>query len=173
MTPEEVGLILAMAGTADQYAPRADSLVLATWHSMLEHVPMESAERTVINHYRATDRTITPYDIADAYRSARQHFLDERDRWQPTQPPEVTHAGVDRALAALAQRKAIGAGEDASKAAMVAIAETALRRDVRSVPCTHCGAQQGAPCVSHSGKPLTQSPAHPSRVAASLTTVGA
>lgn len=163
MTRDELATLMAAASTVDRFFPAADDDVLDVWHGLLSDVPVEVAREAFRYHYRGTSETITPHDIAAAWRSKRQHPpVGAAARRSDSQ----IHAGVDRALAALVERKALASGEDVETAAAIAEGETAVRRLYRSVPCPVCQAEVGRPCVTWKGVPLTKSPAHPSRVEA-------
>lgn len=163
MTRDELAVLMGVASGVDRFFPAADGDVLDAWFELLADVPAAAAREAFRHHYRGTSETITPYDIANFWRARRQH------------PPVGAgakpnagqiHAGVDRALAALVERKALKSGEDLDTAQAIAEGETAVRRSFRSVPCPHCDAEAGRPCVTPGGKALTKSPAHPRRIEA-------
>lgn len=163
MTRDELATLMAAASTVDRFFPAADDDVLDVWHGLLADVPVQAAREAFRYHYRGSPETITPYDIAEFWRGRRQHPpVGAGARRSDAQ----IHAGVDRALAALVERKALGRGEDAETAVAIAEGETAVRRLYRSVVCPVCQAEAGRPCVTGKGVPLTKSPAHPSRIEA-------
>lgn len=163
MTRDELATLMAAASTVDRFFPGADADVLDVWHGLLADIPVEAAREAFRYHYRGTSETITPYDIASFWRGRRQH----PPVGAGAQPNSAQiHAGVDRALAALVERKALDAGEDLETAQAIAEGETAVRRSFRSVVCPYCQAEAGRPCVTSKGLPLTKSPAHPARVEA-------
>ena len=71
--------------------------------------------------------------------------------------------GVERAVAALAQHKAVKAGEDPSMAADIAEGEAAIRRILLSVRCPWCKAGIAQQCVDYRRRPLRKTLIHPSR----------
>lgn len=81
-----------------------------------------------------------------------------------TAPVDRIHAGVDLVLTALAEHRALKAGEDPELAADVAEGETAVRRMWRANKCKHCKAVPGRPCVDAKGRPLTKTPCHDCRM---------
>lgn len=148
--------------------PDDDGFVLRLWHRSLDDVPMEAAEEALREYYRSpqyreTRDSISPADIVQWHKD-RRRYAYEIER-KPVVPEQI-HAGVDRVFAALAERKALAAGEDPDMALDIAEGETAVRREYRARKCGHCGAEPGQPCVDHRGRPLTKSPAHDSRMAA-------
>lgn len=162
MTRDELAVLMGVASGVDRYFPAPDSDVLDAWFELLADIPAAAAREAFRYHYRGSPETITPYDIAEFWRGRRQH------------PPigagavrnvEQIHAGVDRALAAVVERKALRAGENVETAQAIAEGETAVRRRYRSVPCSVCQAEVGRPCTSQ-GRSLKKSPAHPSRIEA-------
>lgn len=165
----EITHLLAAASTVDQYAPQPDELVLRIWHSLLADIPADAAEKSLFAHYRATSTTITPADIVGYYRDRRRNppVVERR-----AVDPQLIRDGVDRVMTAWAQAKAISAGSDPEEAALVAESDVAARRSWRSVPCpnTACRAAEGQPCTSN-GRPLSKSPAHPSRLDAAFAAV--
>jgi hypothetical protein len=163
VTRDELAVLMGVASGVDRYFPAADDDVLDAWFELLADIPATAAREAFRRHYRESSETITPHDIASFWRKRRQH------------PPvgagarpnaEQIHAGVDRALAAVVERKALKAGEDVDTAQAIAEGETSVRRLYRSVPCSVCDAEPGRPCVTWKGVPLTKSPAHPARVEA-------
>ncbi|GLZ34854.1 hypothetical protein Lesp02_70410 [Lentzea sp. NBRC 105346] len=166
MTRDELKVLMATAASVDPYFPAADSDVLDAWHMIVGDVPAKVAAEAFRAHYRATNETIRPHDIVEVYRARRQHELEERDRPAPASSPEQIRAGVDRAIAALAQQKALKAGEEPHMAVALAEGEAAVRREYRTRPCSYCKAREGQPCVDGKGRPLTKTPAHPSRMSA-------
>src|SRR5688572_8592594 len=159
---------MAAASTVDRFFPAADPDVLDVWHGLLADVPLEVAREAFRYHYRGSSETITPHDIVAVWRSRRQHPP------VPGCPPrsrDQIHAGVDRAIAALAERKALTSGEDRETAAGIAEGEANVRRLYRSIPCPHCQAEVGRPCVTGKGVSLTKSPAHPARIEAAQVNV--
>ncbi|SER95786.1 hypothetical protein SAMN05216188_11883 [Lentzea xinjiangensis] len=163
MTRDELAVLMGVASGVDRYFPAADDDVLDAWYELLADIPAAAAREAFRHHYRGTSETITPYDIANYWRARRQ------------QPPvgagavrndAQIQAGVDRALAALVERKALKSGEDLNTAQAIAEGETAVRRLYRSVPCPVCQAEPSRPCVTWKGQPLTKSPAHPARIEA-------
>lgn len=161
MNRAEVSQLLAAAGAVDPKAPQPGELVLRIWTSMLADIPMAAAERAVVAWYRANRETIQPADIVNWYRDRRRYEMEQREL--PPADPEVITAGVDRAIAALAQRKAIKAGEDPSAALEIAEGDAGARRLLRSVACPHCRARPGQPCTGPRGVPLTKTEVHDSR----------
>jgi hypothetical protein len=158
----EVSQLLAAAGAVDPKAPQPGELVLRIWTAMLVDIPMAAAERAVVDWYRTNRETIQPADIVNWYRDRRRYEMEQREL--PPADPEVITAGVDRAISALAQRKAIRAGEDPGAALEVAEGDAGARRSLRSVACPHCRARPGQPCTGPRGEPLTKTVAHDSRV---------
>lgn len=163
MTRDELAVLMGVASGVDRYFPAADDDVLDAWFELLADIPAAAAREAFRYHYRGSSETITPHDIANFWRARRQHPPVGAGARQNA---EQIHAGVDRALAALAERMALDAGEDAETAQAIAEGETAVRRSFRSVACPHCQAEVGRPCVTPKGQPLTKSPAHPARMTA-------
>lgn len=168
MTREEVAQLLAAASTVDPRMSQPGELVLRMWTGMLENIPMQAAEQALWHHYRHSRETIRPADIVEWHRERRRHEPERRER--PPFDPDKIHAGVDRAIAALAERKAIAAGTDPGEAADIAEGEAGARRMVLSVPCTWppCKAAVGSPCVGPDGSPLKKAAAHECREKAAL-----
>lgn len=171
MNEIEVGRLLTAAKILDPKMPEPDEqgFVLKLWTRSLHDVPAAVAEEAMTEYYRSaryreTREPISPADIVQWHRDRRRYAQDPRDR--PDFNPERIHSGVDRAIAALAGRKALEAGTDPAEAADVAEGEAGVRRLVRSVPCPYppCGAGVGQPCVGPGGKQLTKTPAHPGRM---------
>lgn len=172
MNRQEVTHILAAASAVDQYAPQPDELVLRIWESMLGDIPMAAAEKALVEHYRETSKTITPADIAGWYRNRRRYASPTHV--SPPADPEVIRNGIDRALTALAARKAIAAAGpgvevDLAEVEQAVEANIAARRSWRSVACpvVWCKAAPQEPCTSR-GKPLTKEPCHPTRMDAAF-----
>jgi hypothetical protein len=166
MNRAEVSQLLAAAGAVDPKAPQPGELVLRIWTTMLADIPMAAAERAVVDWYRSNRETIQPADIVNWYRDRRRYEAEQREL-PPVNPAAIT-AGVDRAVAALAAKKAIKAGEDPGTALEIAEGEAGARRAVRSVPCPHCLARPGQPCTGPRGTPLTKAEAHDSRIQAAM-----
>lgn len=173
MNEIEVGRLLTAAKVLDPRMPEPDEhgFVLRLWTIALEDVPFTPAERALMEYYRSAlyrERRdpISPADIVQWHKDRRRYAAEERERLPAD--PDVIHAGIDRVVAALAERKAIGAGEDPDTAAELAEGEAGARRLVRSKPCTHCGALAGMPCTGPNGKPLTKTEAHDVRVRAAM-----
>lgn len=171
MTRDELAALMAGASAVDPYFPAADQNVLDAWHLIVADVPYEVGLAAFRAHYRTTKETITPADIAWVWREKRRHLkLTEIDPEQlgpnPRQSDEQIHAGVDRVIAALAERKAIGRGEDREMAVAIAEGDTAARREYLSRPCPFCKAVAGARCTNGRGEPLKKSPAHDARLQA-------
>lgn len=162
MNREEVTQLLAAAATVDPYAPQPGELVLRVWTGMLEQVPMHAAESALWAHYRHSTETIKPADIVERWREQRR--LEPEQRARPSFDPDRIHAGVDRVMAALAERKAIDRGADPSDASDVGQGEAGARRLVLSVSCPVCSAREGERCVvPATGRQLRQRLAHPGR----------
>lgn len=181
MNRQEVSNLLAAAAVVDQMAPQPHELVLTVWTSLLADVPAGAAERALMDWYRSNTATIQPAWIVTWYRDkkrerlagieqvrAQQRALTQQER--PDFDPDRIHGGVDRAIASLAARKAIGSGRDPREATDVAEEESAVRRAVRSIPCPYppCSVAAGMACVGPGGEALTKSPAHPARMAAAF-----
>ncbi|MBP2331261.1 hypothetical protein JOF56_011646 [Kibdelosporangium banguiense] len=173
MTIEEAAQLLVMAKVLDSrfVEPDDGGFVLRLWSRSLEDVPMAAAEEALGEYYRSaryreTRDSIMPADIVQWYRDRKRYPPAKRGK--PVALPDEIHAGVDRVLAALAERKAITAGEDPATAADIAEGETARRRLVQSVACTWppCKASVGSPCVGPRGVPLSRGRAHEAREAA-------
>jgi hypothetical protein len=179
---EEVAKLLAGMATVDQMAPQPHPLVLDVWASLLADVPFAAAERAFVEWYRHNSTTITPEKIVTWYADQKRAYLNsaeqvreqqraltERDR--PDFSPKRIHDGVDRVFASLAHRKAIAAGTSPDELDGVGEGEAGVRRLVQSVPCPHssCHAGVGQRCIGPSGKPLTKTFAHPSRVDAAYS----
>lgn len=182
MNEIEVGQVLAMAITLDPKMPEpdVDGFMRRLWTAALHDVPAELGQRAVVEYYRSdryaqTRETISPADIVQWSNGHRRPTERERSgenaatkRSRPRLPadPELIHAGVDRVIAALRQRRAIAAGEEPEMAVAIAEGEAVVRRDYRSRRCGHCQALEGQPCVDHRGRPLTKSAAHDARIQA-------
>lgn len=176
MNKIEVGRLLTAAKVLDPKMPEPDDqgFVLKLWARSLHDIPSDVADEAMTEYYRSARyrenrEPLSPADIVQFYRDRRRYTHAERED-RPDFAPDRIHAGVDRAIAALAGRKAIGAGTDPVEAADEAEGESALRRAVRSIPCPYppCAALAGSACVGPGGNPLTKSPAHPARMAAAF-----
>lgn len=151
--------------------PDDGGFVIRLWHRTLDDVPMHAAEEAMREYYRSsqyreTRDSISPADIVQWWRDRRRYAAVDRDR--PPVNPEAIAAGVDQAMAALAARKAIRAGEDPSTALEIAAGDAGARRALRSVACPHCRARPGQPCIGPRGNPLTKTEAHDSRIQAAM-----
>jgi hypothetical protein len=150
VTQDELAVLMGWASGVDPYFPAADKDV--------PDVPAQVATEAVKAHYRTTRETITPADIAWVWREKRRHLpLEEmapEQRPNPRQSPEQIQAGVDRAIGALAERKALARGEDAETAVAIAEGETAARRSYRDRPCSYCKAQPGLACTDSKGNAM-------------------
>jgi hypothetical protein len=169
----EVGRLLTAAKVLDPKMPEPDEhdFVLRLWTNALHDVPFEPAEQALTEYYRSSAYResrdpISPADIVGWWRDRRRYAAVDRDR-PPVKPEQIT-AGVDRVMTELARRKAIASGEDPDTALEIAEGNAGARRMVRSVRCTHCGAQPGQPCTGPRGVPLTKTEAHDSRVRAAM-----
>ena len=174
MNEIEVGRLLTAAKILDSKMPEPDEqgLVLQLWVSSLHDIPNAVAEEAMTEYYRSaryreSRDPLSPADIVQFYRDRRRYTTDPRDRVEFN--ADRIHAGVDKAIAALAGRKAIAAGADAAEAADEAEGESALRRAIRSVTCPYCHADAGMPCVGSNGQPLMKTPAHPARMDAAVS----
>lgn len=151
--------------------PDDGGFVIRLWHRALDDVPMHAAEEAMREYYRSsqyreTRDSISPADIVQWWRDRRRYEMEQREL--PPVNPSVITAGVDRAVAALAQRKAIRAGEDPGTALEIAEGEAGARRALRSVACPHCRAKPGQPCTGPRGEPLTKTEAHDARIQAAM-----
>ncbi|ALG07638.1 hypothetical protein [Kibdelosporangium phytohabitans] len=179
MTIEEAAQLLVMAKVLDSrfVEPDDDGFVLRLWSRALEDVPMSAAETALGEYYRSaryreSRDSIMPADIVQWYRDQRRYPPATRQR--PEFNPERIHAGVDRVFAALAARKAIGAGEDPDLAQDIADGETARRRLMHAVRCEWppCRAGEGKPCTGPRGLPLSGGRVHDVREQAALAASG-
>lgn len=180
--PQEVGRVLAFVATVDQRMPSdEDGFVLRVWARLLAEVPFEHAQRAVeewytSDRYSQTRESITPADIVQRTKGWTRTpgggpagGLVTNDsgprQLKPVFDPQRHHDGVDQVFAALAERKAIGRGEEPGTAADIAQGESAARRSYLSRPCPWCGAGVSEACVSPATKkPLTKTPAHDVRM---------
>lgn len=173
MNEIEVGRLLTAAKILDPKMPEPDEqgFVLKLWARSLHDIPSAVAEEAMTEYYRSaryreSRDPLSPADIVQFHRDRRRYTTDPRDRAEFN--ADRIHTGVDKAIAALAGRKAIAAGADAVEAADEAEGESALRRSIRSVPCPYCLADAGMPCVGANGQPLMKTPAHPARMDAAV-----
>lgn len=173
MNEIEVGRLLTAAKVLDPKMPEPDEhgFVLRLWTNALHDVPFEPAEKALTEYYRSSlyresRDPISPADIVGWWRDRRRYAAVDRDR--PPVNPEAIAAGVDHAMAELAARKAIRAGEDPSTALEIAEGDAGARRALRSVACPHCRARPGQPCTGPRGNALTKTEAHDSRIQAAM-----
>lgn len=182
MNEIEVGRLLTAAKVLDPKMPEPDDqgFVLKLWTRSLHDVPAKVADEALTEYYRSaryreTREPISPADIVQWHKDRRRYQQEQRDR--PTFDPDRIHAGVDKVLAAFAERKAITAGADPTEVEGVGEGEAGARRIVHSVRCPHptCHADVGQRCTGSGGRPLTKTLAHPARVTAAYghTTEGA
>lgn len=171
MNEIEVGRLLTAAKVLDPKMPQPDSagFVLRLWTSALHDIPAHAAEQALQEYYRsaryrATRDPISPADVVQRYRDQRRYTSDEYQ--PPPVVPERIHAGVDKVVAVLIERKALAAGQEPQAAARVTKEKTTERRTYLSRRCKHCGAAPGQACTDHRGQPLKKSPAHDCRVRA-------
>lgn len=171
MNEVEVGRLLTAAKILDPKMPEPDDagFVLKLWTRSLHDIPAQVAEEAMTEYYRSARyrenrEPISPADIVQWHRDRRRYQQDAYPR--ADFDPELIHAGVDKAIAALASKKAIGSGVDPMEAADSAESETEDRRMARSVRCPYppCGAGIGMACTGPGGKPLTKTLAHQSRL---------
>jgi len=176
----EVGKLLAMAITLDPKMPEPDEagFMRRLWTATLHDVPVELAQRALVEYYRSdryaqTRETISPADIVQWSHARRRPSESERtglnsatrrEAPRPELDPQRIHDGVDRVHAALGVRRAIASGEDPELAVEIAQGEAAARREFLSRACPWCRAQAGRPCTDGRGRELTRTPAHPSRL---------
>lgn len=171
MNEIETAQLLTAAKVLDSrfVEPDDGGFVIRLWYRALDDVPMPAAEEALREYYRSaryreTRDSISPADIVQWWRDRRRYEMEQREL--PPVNPTVITAGVDRAMAALAAKKAIKAGEDPGTALEIAEGDAGARRALRAVACPHCRARPGEPCTGPRGTPLVKTEAHDSRIQA-------
>lgn len=180
MNEHEAGRVLLIAISLDPKMPQPDEagLIRKVWAKALHDVPIEAAQNAVIAHYRSDEyaqrrETIAPADIVQWWNARRRPTAAEKTgenaatmRALPPvafDPQRFRH-GMDQVQAVLEGRKLRRSDTPPDDVDDIAEGEAVVRRELRSRPCSHCGARVGQPCVDHRGKALTRSTAHPARV---------
>lgn len=86
MTPSQAGDLLALAAAYDQRTVgTSDALA---WGAALEHIDFHDARQAVIEHYRRTDKRLTPADVTTGVRRIRNQRIQAAGDPPPDADPD-------------------------------------------------------------------------------------
>ncbi|MGI5485180.1 zinc finger domain-containing protein [Microtetraspora malaysiensis] len=180
MNIEDTADILATCAAYD--ARTVGEADILAWHQIIGDLPYEQARDAVVEHYRAEHRRIMPADVRARVKAIRERLIARAPIPQPSPDPGQYRAELAATVRALADGRrlpaAITRGGDSTPSADY-LAARGSRDTVRLAalqvvcPWDPCRAAVGRGCVGPDGRPLTNSPAHASRLAAAGIMPGA
>ncbi|MCI2424115.1 hypothetical protein MOQ72_42645 [Saccharopolyspora sp. K220] len=170
MNAQEVAQLLGYASTLDPKISADSALQVRAWAQLLDDIPVHLARDAIQdqlpsiirNGHASRHRRL----LAPARRDAAEAKHNAELRARNRRPLDIRQlcairSGVGRVTAALA----VARGADPEHAE----ADAHARRAFLAVPCPHCKARPGSRCTGPSGRPLTRTPAHPSRLDTAVT----